>query len=55
MVKLSPAMTTALPRSISSGTTALRSVFLFAFDLIELNGDAVAARSAGGAQGRARV
>jgi hypothetical protein len=31
------------------------SVFLFAFDLIELNGDAVAARSAGGAQGRARV
>jgi hypothetical protein len=34
--KLSPAMTTALPRSISSGTTAL---FLYAFDLIELNDD----------------
>ena len=29
-------MTTALPRSISSGTTAL---FLYAFDLIELNDD----------------
>src|SRR5215831_8866194 len=34
--KLSPAMTTTLPRSISSGTTAL---FLYAFDLIELNDD----------------
>src|SRR6266404_1496512 len=40
MVKLSPAMTTALPRSISFVTTrANASVFLYAFDLIELNGD----------------
>jgi ATP-dependent DNA ligase len=39
MVKLSPAMTTALPRSISFVTTANDSVFLYAFDLIELNGD----------------
>jgi hypothetical protein len=33
-------MTTASPRSISSGTSALtRGIFLYAFDLIELNGD----------------
>jgi hypothetical protein len=40
MAKLSPAMTTVLPRSISSGTTALtRAYSLYTFDLIELNGD----------------
>ena len=39
-MKLSLAMTTASPRSISSGTSALtRGIFLYAFDLIELNGD----------------
>ena len=33
-------MTTAWPRSVSSGTNALNgSIFLYAFDLIELNGD----------------
>ena len=35
---------TALPRSISSGTSALNeSIFLYAFDLIELNGDDLSA------------
>jgi bifunctional non-homologous end joining protein LigD len=40
MVKLSPAMTMALPRSISfRHHRANKSVSLYAFDLIELNGD----------------
>jgi bifunctional non-homologous end joining protein LigD len=38
--KLSPAMTTALPRSILiRHQRANESIFLYAFDLIELNGD----------------
>ena len=32
-------MTTALPRSISSALRANGKIFLYAFDLIELNGD----------------
>jgi ATP-dependent DNA ligase len=39
MAKLSLAMRTALPRSISFVTTANDRMFLYAFDLIELNGD----------------
>ena len=40
MAKLSRAMTMALPRSISSVTTATTTVYSsYAFDLIELNGD----------------
>jgi hypothetical protein len=39
MARLWLATTTALPRSISSVTTALTTVCFYAFDLIELNGD----------------
>jgi ATP-dependent DNA ligase len=39
MAKLSLAMTTAWPRSISSHHRVNDSIFLYAFDLIELNGD----------------